>query len=463
MAKNCDLNLKSTTLKCTISGLRGIVPNDINPENIPAIAGAIHKCLGPGPIAIARDNRPTGEAIQEIVAGAFRALGRDIHMLNIVPTPTIKAFVNRKKLAGGVMISASHNPEEYNAFKMIKKGGEFFEQKDVDLFVKGLSSPGAWKDHRGYGAKIESQAEAIGLHIDSIIASVFGGEEGIKKTITNPKRFKIAVDTLGACAAPAIEPLLKRLNLSALFIYPEVLNRFPRKPEPTPDALKKFAKFVKDNKCDIGFAFDPDADRLAIVGPDGPIGEELTLPLAMMAALKKQKGKVVVNLSSSFANNMAAKLFGCETLRSKVGEAHVTAKMKKLKAVFGGEGNGGVIDPKIDSYGRDALAGVAWILRLMHQSQFGVNDLLKQLPALHIKKSAIKGDPKGLKELTGKLNKELKGWGKITEDGFYYHHPEGLPWIHIRASNTEPIIRIIAEASSKKELNDILKLVTPKK
>ncbi len=459
------LNLKSPTLKCTVSGLRGVVPEDLSPENIPGIIAAIDRTLGKGPLAVARDNRPTGEAIEQIVIGTLRALGREVHSLSIVPTPTIKAYIKRKKLAGGVMISASHNPENYNAFKMIKKQGEFFEQNDVDRFLDNLKSPEpAWVSHLKYGKLLEKHNEAIDLHIDSIISAIWGPKpssvEKAMKAIHGQKKLKIAVDTLGACATPVIGKLLERLNVKADFLFPEIMERFPRPPEPTPKALALLSRYMKQNKCDLGFAFDPDADRLAIVGPDGPIGEELTLPLAMKQALKTRQGKVVVNLSSSYANHIIAESMGSALYRSKVGEAFVTGKMKKLKAVFGGEGNGGVIDPVIDSYGRDALAGVAWVLALIASESQSLPELLESLPRLYMKKIAIQGDPKAVRWISAKLDRELSGWGKITEDGIYYHHLDGIPWIHIRASNTEPIVRVIAEANSPKELNALLKLIS---
>lgn len=449
--KLMTLNLKSKTLKFSVSGMRGLFPEDLNAGNIPEIVRAFEASLPKGAIALATDNRPTGAAIEQLATGVLLSLGRDVHSLGVVPTPTIKAYINQKKLAGGLMISASHNPMHYNAFKFIKKGGFFFDQAQNDLLQKNLSAKNlSWGEHTRQGVLTHARDEAIALHLNSILKTVPGAAK-------KGKKLKVAVDTLGACATGIIEELLDSLGVETVSLFDQVIPKFQRPPEPTPPALKKLGKLVVEKKCDLGFAFDPDADRLALVNSDGkPIGEELTLPLAMLQALQKKKGKIVVNLSSSYYNNLAAQMQGCSVLRSKVGEANVVEMMQQKKALFGGEGNGGVIDPKIPSYGRDSLIGVARIIALLKESKKPLHELVSQFQTLHMKKIAIKGDQKTVQKIATACRKSLKGYTEDKRDGFHFSAPSGLPWVHIRPSNTEPIIRVIAEAASAKELKEIL-------
>jgi len=450
------INLQSPTLKFSVSGMRGLFPGDINACNIAEIIHAFHKTVKPGAVALARDNRSTGEAIENILTGIFQSLGREVHKLGVVPTPTIKAYVHDKKLPGAIMISASHNPATYTAFKFIKQGGFFFEKEENEQLAANLQNAAKnedWGDYRRQGAALDAHEASIDLHIQAVLKRVFPSGKAGKNNL------KVALDTLGACATDILPRFLDKIGIRYVSLFPEILYNFPRPPEPVAASLSKLSRFVVDNKCDIGFAFDPDADRLAIVGPDGkPIGEELTLPLAMMKSLSGKKGAVVVNLSSSLYNEYAAGLNGCRVYRSKVGEANVVELMKKKKAVFGGEGNGGVIDPDIPSFGRDSLAGVAWILRLLLDTKKSLPQLMENFPAYFMKKEAVTGDAALQAKLADKIEREFPGWIKDTSDGCHFLAPDLSGWIHIRSSNTEPVIRILAEAGSKKLLARLLEI-----
>jgi phosphomannomutase len=434
--------------------MRGLFPQDINAGNIAETIYAFHSTVKPGPVALARDNRSTGEAIENILTGIFQSLGREVHKLGVVPTPTIKAWVQDRKLPGGIMISASHNPATYTAFKFIKQGGFFFEKKENDQLVshlKNATNADVWGNYQKQGQVVDAHAASIELHVASVVKKVFPSGKA------PANKLKIGLDTLGACATEIIPHFLDRIGVKYVTLFPEILYNFPRPPEPVAASLVKLSKFVVDNQCDIGFAFDPDADRLAIVDPDGkPIGEELTLPLAMMKALNGKKGNVVVNLSSSLYNEYAAGQNNCKVFRSKVGEANVVELMKSKKALFGGEGNGGVIDPGIPSYGRDSLAGVAWILSLMIDSKKSLPGLLENFPEYFMKKEAVKGDAKTVAKISKKIAKLYPDWILDTSDGNHFLAPDLSGWVHIRSSNTEPILRILAEANSKKLLADLL-------
>lgn len=309
------LNLKSKTLKFSVSGLRGIVPDDLNLNNLPHILFAFQRSLPAGDIAIARDTRPSGPAFSYQALSILSALGRNIHYLDIVPTPTLKHYVRQNKLAGGLMVSASHNPMSYNAFKFIRKGGDFFNEGDNAKFLKNLQQLASKLSFslpaQQYG-KIFSNKKAIACqkHVDQTIQKIFQN----KKTNL---QLRIGLDTLGACATEIGPQLLAQLKLKFVSQYTVFLDYFPRPPEPTDKSLKKFEMFCRQNKTDIGFAFDPDADRLVIVDNNfKAISEELTLPLCALNGIKKTGGPMVVNLSSSYLNQWVAQEKGIKFFKS---------------------------------------------------------------------------------------------------------------------------------------------------
>ena len=468
--------VESKTLKFSISGLRGIYGKDITPENIPLFCVAFHQTLLKGPIAIARDTRKTGEAMRCLVTGSLLSLGREVVDIGILPTPTLKAYVHLKRMAGGLMISASHNPAEYNALKFIKKNGYFFDEKDNQKFWSALNSKNPtsnpkvnWSfnhsgNHSGnqvvknflfsreaHSGSREAHQEALDLHIEDTL-----------KAIPLPKkvRMRVAIDTLGACGTEIAGAFLKKLEITVFSLYPNLLSSFPRKPEPTEDALRSLSKFVKKNRCDIGFAFDPDADRLALVCPSGKIlSEEYTLPLAASQALLHRRGDLIVNLSSSWLNQWVAEQFGKTLYRSKVGEAHVVDLMKKHKSEFGGEGNGGVIDTLVSSRGRDSLSGMAWMIALMHRKNQSLDEIVDSMPKRFMEKTTISSLVQNENFLEGAkeaISKKFPEFKLNTTDGLHFSAKGGIPWLHIRASNTEPIVRVMAEARDKSSLQHLL-------
>ena len=452
--QTASLNIQksSNTLKFSISGLRGIYGKDITPENVTLFTNAFHRVISGGVVAIARDSRSTGETIKHIVIGSLSSLGRKVLDIGILPTPTLKAYVRSKSLAGGIMVSASHNPIEYNAFKFIKKEGRFFTEKDNQRFMQLLHTKARWSNHRKQGALSDAHEEAAKLHIEDIF-----------QNIPLPKKMKIrvAIDTMGACGTKIAESFLKRLGAETFSIFPNILQVFPRPPEPNQNSLKKLAAFVKKTKADLGFGFDPDADRLCIVSSSGVIlGEEYTLPLAAMEALHHRAGGMVVNLSSSWLNHWTASQFNRNIYLSKVGESHVIDLMNKQKAEFGGEGNGGVIDLRVSSLGRDSISAMAWILALLHNKNKSIDQLSQKLPKTFIKKVKLKMIQKKIgAALRTRLKKQLSDFRLNEADGLHFSAKEGIPWIHIRSSNTEPIVRIMAEAKSQATLKNLLSLL----
>lgn len=444
------MNTASPTLKFSISGLRGVYPDDISPDQWIQYVRAFAAVLPPGPVAIARDARATGPGLLRIATGVLTLVGRDVYDLGLVPTPTIKAYVNAKKLAGALMVSASHNPAAYNALKFIKKGGMFFDAEDNRRFVSALDGVPTWGDYRKQGSITDAHDAAIDLHIASIM-----------KVVKKPKRrLKAVIDPVGSCGGEIAVKLLARLGVKCETIHLAETSSFPRPPEPTAPALKKLAAAVKMHRADVGFAFDPDADRLSIVDEKGrAIGEEYTLPLAILSAAKL-KSTVVVNLSTSMLSENAAAMRGCRFVRSAVGEANVVAKMQRLKAAFGGEGNGGVIDARIPSYGRDALAGVAHVVALIASGREPLSTHVASIvPTVMVKRTAHNVTAEQMSAAVGRARGLFADAVLDTTDGFHLSgkiQSGQKAWVHLRSSNTEPLVRIIAEAGSKAEVETLL-------
>jgi phosphomannomutase len=443
----------SATLKFSISGLRGIYPADISPDKWVEYVRAFAATLPAGAIALARDARATGPALVQIASGVLTLLGRDVHDLGLVPTPTIKAYVNAKKLAGGLMVSASHNPAEYNALKFIGKAGFFFDAAQNANFSAALDELPDWGDYRNQGKIIAAHTTAIDLHVKSIL-----------RIVKKPKRkLKVVIDPVGSCGGEAAIALLKKMGVRHEAIHLAEVNEFPRPPEPTADVLGRLAAAVKKHKADIGFAFDPDADRLSLVDEKGrAIGEEYTLPLAILSAAKPG-GTIVANLSTSMLAESAARLKKNKFIRSTVGEANVVAEMLKNKSLLGGEGNGGVIDARVPSYGRDALTGMAHIIQLVASDKKSLSAWVETLPRFTMIKEIRKGvSPEIIAAAVNRAKDIIDDAVLDTRDGFHISGniadggKKSPVWIHLRSSNTEPVVRLIAEAGNEKNLKSLL-------
>jgi len=459
--------LKNTkNLLISISGVRGKIPEGLSAENIlkfslsfgtyirtqidknPAKKEQAHQTEQKKPkIILGRDNRPTGKMLDSLVKGALISQGFRVIDLGVAPTPSVKSVVIQKKASAGIMLSASHNPEEWNAFKFISENGLFFNNNQIYDMMKIFES-GKF-DKRPFsemGSVVKSLAYKN--HIQEII------ESSQFTKIIKKRHFKVAVDPGGCAAYKALPEILKRFNCKIYKINSGLSQRFPRPPEPVPSSLGQLCELTKKYKCDIGFATDPDADRLAVVDENGhPIGEEYTLPLAMLSALQKRKGDIVVNLSSSLLNEFIAKKFNKKVIRSKIGESNVVEKMLKNNAAFGGEGNGGVIDPKISSFGRDSLSGIMHILGTMASLNKTVSQIVAEFPSYKMNKLKVSleqfKNPPDFDEIKKYFAEKLGPGYKLDErDGIHMHW--GDYWLHIRKSNTEPILRFIYECEDPK-------------
>ena len=432
------------TLMVSISGIRGIVGDGLDPQTIVKYASAYADFCGKGKIILGSDGRITGEMVRNIVVGTLLAKGNDVIDIGICPTPTVLFNVKSQKAVGGIQISVSHNPNEWNALKLLNRKGEFMspeENKTMLNLLKDADKNFVLWNKLG---KLTNYAKGLEDHIEAVLKL-----EHINVPKIRRRKFKVLLDCVNGAGAYSMPKLLAKLGCEVIEMNCEKTGIFPRLPEPIPENLTATMKAVKKHKADIGIVVDPDVDRLVLITNDGkPFGEENTITQAVKFYLSKKKGNVVVNLSTTRAVDDAAAAFGCGVFRSPVGEANVVQKMKEVKAVIGGEGSGGVILPKA-VFGRDALTGT--VIMLQHLLEFGgtMAELKKALPQYFIakKKISLKGINPGtvLKKLTVMFKKE-----KInSEDGLRIDFEDH--WVHFRKSNTEPIIRIITEADAKEK------------
>lgn len=436
----------------SISGLRATLGSDLSPELIVDYALAFAKLSPEGPVILGRDGRPSGSWIESIVAGALASSGKDVIMAGIVPTPTVQLIAEHSSAAGGIAITASHNPSEWNGLKFIDKNGVFLDAQANKLLWKIVDSRDFCIHSDNFG-KIKYIDDANRQHIEAIFQiPIFQKTDLINKI--REKRYKIVVDAVNASGSVIVPMLLKELNCNIVELYCDGSGMFPHSPEPLPVNLGDLAERTRLEKADLGIAVDPDADRLVLIDNNGlPIGEEKTIALSAMAVLKniqlfnEYERKLVVNYSTTRLVEDIGSRFGAITERSAVGEINVVSKMKHINAVIGGEGSGGVILPSCH-YGRDSLVGIALTLCLLAQENVSLSELNSSLPnyeMLKLKKT-FSGD---IRSILDKIENEFSDGKSNREDGIRIDF--GNSWVQLRASNTEPIIRIIAEAPTKEE------------
>ncbi len=432
------------TLMVSVSGIRGIVGDGLDPNVLVKYTSAYADFCGKGKIVLGSDGRISGGMVSKIVAGTLMAKGNDVIDIGVCPTPTVLYNVKKLGAVGGIQISASHNPNEWNALKLLNDEGEFMTPAQnaemLELLDKSVNSYQVWD---GLG-KFECYEEGLENHLRDVLKMEHIDIEAIKK-----RKFKVLLDCVNGAGSFIMPRLLKEFGCEVIELNCEKTGIFPRLPEPIPENLTETMQAVIDNKADIGVIVDPDVDRLVLITDKGePFSEENTITQAVRFVLSKTKGSVAVNLSTTRAVEDVASEAGCEVFRSPVGEANVVKKMKETGAVIGGEGSGGVIYPALH-YGRDALVGTA--ITLQHLLEFGgtMTELKEKLPAYFISKKKINIQGKNPDEVIKKLIDKYSGEKINTDDGLRIDLPDH--WVHFRKSNTEPIIRCIAEAGTKKE------------
>ena len=434
----------------SVSGIRGIIGDGFDPQTIVKYTSAYAQFCGKGKIVIGSDGRITGNMVKNIIVGTLAAKGNDVIDIGVCPTPTVLYNVTKLKAVGGIQISASHNPNEWNALKLLNDKGEFMtleENKEMLGYINGDKFTYEPWDKLG---KITDHTEGLRNHMEGVLSL-----PGIDIDAIKERKFKVLLDCVNGAGSYVMPELLETFGCEVIKLDCEKTGIFPRLPEPIPENLSKTMQAVKDFGADLGVVVDPDVDRLVLITDEGePFGEEYTITQAVRFVLSKTKGNVVVNLSTTRAVDDVAEEFGCNVYRSSVGEANVVVKMKEVNAVIGGEGSGGVIYPALH-YGRDALVGTAIILQHLLEFVGTISELKRALPDYHILKSKIEIGEKDPDQVIDNLVQKYSGEKINTDDGLRIDFDDH--WVHFRKSNTEPIIRCIVEAKTEVEADQLIK------
>ncbi|MBR77351.1 MAG: phosphoglucosamine mutase [Flavobacteriales bacterium] len=450
------------TLITSISGIRGtiggIVGDSLSPVDIVRFTTAYANFIkskqnnivstnneNKNTIVIGRDARISGLMVRNIVSGVLMSCGLNVKDLGLSTTPTVEMAVILEKAAGGIIITASHNPKQWNALKLLNNKGEFLSNEDGNKilgFAKQENYLYNKVDFLGNYIKIDNYND---IHINKILNLPLVDVDLIKSV-----KFKVVLDAVNSTGGIIIPQLLNKLGVQCIKLYCEPNGKFPHNPEPLPENLVDISNLVVKKRADLGIVVDPDVDRLAFICEDGSMfGEEYTLVAVTDYILQNTPGNTVSNLSSTQALKDITEKYDCEYNTSAVGEVNVVQKMKETNAVIGGEGNGGVIYPSIH-YGRDALVGVALFLTFLAKKKIKSSELRKSYPNYFISKNKIKLDKSvDLDAVFRSVTKKYKKYEINTIDGVKIILDK--EWIHLRKSNTEPIIRIYAESTSEKK------------
>jgi phosphomannomutase len=430
----------------SVSGIRGIVGRGLTPEVALALASALASHTGGGRVVVSRDGRPSGEMLRHAVVAGLLASGCDALDLGVAPTPTCGLAVRRLGAAGGVQITASHNPAPWNGLKLFGPDGRVLSaadgQKVKALFDSGAFRRAAWE---GVG-KLGESREAGEWHRGRVLELVDG-------VLIRSWKLGVFLDANGGAGGPLGQRLLDDLGCRTTAHHCDADGRFEHEPEPGAENLGAVCPLVKQTGADVGFVLDPDADRLALIDETGRyVGEELTLALAVQFRLSQEKGPVVINMSTSRLVEDLARQAGVRCYRSAVGEANVVDRMREVGALIGGEGNGGVIDPRV-GWVRDPFIGMGLVLSLMAVSGRKLSELVASLPVYHIVKDKYTVERERLPAVLTALRGRWPGV-KVNElDGLRLDWEDR--WLHVRPSNTEPIVRVIAEAPAAEQARQL--------
>lgn len=443
-------------LMVSISGIRGIVGESLTPETIVKYAAGFAEYCQHGTIIVGRDGRITGKAISDIVISTLLQMGCNVVSLGICPTPTVGLAIERLHAAGGIAITASHNPMIWNGLKFIGSSGMFLNGEENKQFWK-IADRGNFQyrpwDKQG---TLTEDPGFLTEHIRSILSL-----PSIRKDSIAQRKFRVVVDSVNSAGGLIAPQLLKELGCTVIEMNCEVSGVFSHTPEPIPENLTDLSARVIREKADLGIAVDPDVDRLVLITEEGkPFVEEYTIvsTAKFILAAEKRSGRtghsVVVNLSTTRAVEDVAKEFGAAVHRTPVGEINVASRMKQLGSVIGGEGSGGVILPEVH-LGRDAIVGIGLFMQLLADFGGKASELKASLPQYEIVKNKIELGSLKPDEILQRLHEKYAATEKTNfDDGLKIDFPDS--WVHLRKSNTEPIIRIIAEARTKEEASRLV-------
>ncbi len=447
-------------LMISVSGIRGIFGTALKPETVLKYGAAFGRYCEKkkkqreepnkhkqATIVIGRDSRTTGKTLTYALKSALLGVGCKVIDLDIVATPTLLLAVKMLQADGGICVTASHNPAEWNALKLCSHRGMFLYPEEAQQFLELAGSDidyAAWNEQ----GELEGNHLMSVRHIEKILAIPYLNIEKIRDC-----NFRVVVDSVNGAGGLISPHLLKKLGCTIKEINSEPTGLFARKPEPLSGNLDQLKKAVVDFQADIGFATDPDVDRLSIISEKGEaIGEELSLVLAAKYVLSQRKGDIVTNCSTTMAIDDIAKESGVKVYRTKVGEINVGKMMTEVAAAVGGEGNGGVICPEVN-YTRDAPVGMALILALLAEKQIKMSEMVNTIPKYYITKDKIKGDALQIEQALTKAEEQYKNEKIDKTDGLKIIGDRY--WIHIRKSGTEPILRVYVESDSQQRSNHL--------
>ena len=447
------------TLIKSISGIRGTIGGKIDDNLTPIDAVKFASAYGTWlknslnkdkiKVVIGRDARISGEMIHNLVQYTLVGLGIDVINIGLSTTPTVEVAVPLEQADGGIILTASHNPKQWNALKLLNNKGEFLSAQDGNEILQ-IAEQNTYEfasvDTLG---QVQDNDAYMDIHVDEVLKLSLVDVEGIRE-----KNFRVVVDAVNSSGGIAIPKLLEELGVEVIKLYCTPNGHFPHNPEPLKEHLGDICQKVVQEKADFGIVVDPDVDRLAFICEDGEMfGEEYTLVACADYVLGKTKGNIVSNLSSSRALRDIAHKHGVEYFVSAVGEVNVVQEMKRVNAIIGGEGNGGVIYPELH-YGRDALVGVALFLSLLVEKNISVKKLRQSYPAYFMSKNKIELTPAvNVDLILQKMAQQYAQENVSTIDGVKIDFADS--WVHLRKSNTEPIIRIYTEAPSQNQADNL--------
>jgi len=441
-------------LMVSVSGIRGRVGEALTPEVVARFAAgfgawSVQRPKSDRRIVVGRDSRVSGPMFHRAAVAALQSVGCTVIDIGLTTTPTCQLAVEDHHAAGGLMISASHNPIEWNALKFIGSSGLFLEAQEGAemraLVDRGI--PRATWDHLG---QVTLDEHAVERHLERVLSIPYLDVRGIRA-----RRFKVALDCVRGAGKVIMPALLERLGCEVTAINLEPDGRFPRPPEPVAENLGELERLVLESGAAVGFAVDPDVDRLALVSEKGQaVGEDYTLALAARLVLRHRRGRVVTNLSTSRVVDDAARAEGADVVRAPVGEVNVAIRMRDEGAPIGGEGNGGVILREVH-LGRDAPVGAALTLQLMHEENRSLSSIVGDLPRYVIVKDKLDRPSTSLDSVYATLRQTFSDATVDVQDGLRLAWSDR--WLHVRPSGTEPIVRVIAEAPTEREANELVR------
>src|SRR5258706_1129845 len=433
----------------SVAGIRGIVGESLTPEVVARFAAAFARGLGDRPVVVGRDARVSGPTVYHAVAAGVMAAGRSVIDLGLATTPTTQVAVEHLRAAGGIILTASHNPAPWNALKFLSSRGEFLGVREGARVRKQFESGrGLWVPFDRLGSEARESA-ALEWHLGRVL-----GLEVLDLERIRGRALTVAVDGCASVGGLAVPPLIARLGAGVMEVDCVPEGRFTRELEPLPQHLGRLSRAVREGGADFGVALDPDADRAAFVDAAGmPVGEEYTVALGIGVVLERKRGPVVTNLSTSRIVDAVCARAGVPLYRSAVGEAHVVTMMRARGAVAGGEGNGGMI--VTDAHlGRDGLVATGLMAQAVAASGKSVRELADALPRLHMVKVKLPLPAEPWPKLAARLRKGFEALRVQAGDGLRFSR--GDEWLHVRPSGTEPVVRVIAETPTEARTNELI-------